>query len=137
MKSRLFALILVTSGGCTLSPPNAPVTPADVLQNIHTWDDEEVTIIGWLGNCRGHDCGIYSTLKDAKTVARYDYDRDAWRDAMDRRLSIGFDKNFDKMAESLQFHRVKLRGRVSNECRGWTGCTDRAPDIYPISISPT
>ena len=53
---------------------------------------------------------------------------------MDRRLSIAGDKQFDRVAAPLQFRKVRLRGRISDECRGGYICTDRVPDIYPISI---
>ncbi len=133
------ALILTLAfvAGCTKQAPDKPVLVADVIENIHAWDGQFVTVVGWLGTCEGYDCGLYSTLADAKIVAMDSGSMAKWKAAMDRRVSLAFDRKFDQAAKPLQFQQVSIRAKISDECRGlMTGCTDRAPDIYPVSITP-
>ena len=128
----LFAVMLAA---CSLSPPEGAVTVEQVRKNIFLWDGKNVQVSGWLGECGGLDCGLYQTLEDAKLVSAGDYHSDAWKAAMRRRLSIGYDENFDLVAGFFQFQRVIVTGRVNSLCsRPDIGCTDRADDIRPISI---
>lgn len=116
-------------------PQTNTVSVEQVTQNIHAWDGQIVTVSGWLGKCRGLDCAIYATLDDARSIGPI-YESNDYQAAMARRLGIGFDAEFDRKAAPLQFRKVRVRGRVSDECRGDNICTDRAPDIHPISIEP-
>lgn len=128
-------LSLATTGGCARTVPNEPVVVDDVIKNIHIWDGKFVTVVGWLGTCEGYDCGIYSTLAGAKMAATNSGSKAEWNAAMDRRVSLAFDTKFDRAAKPLQFKLVSIRAKISDECRGFlTGCTDRAPDLYPLSI---
>jgi hypothetical protein len=111
--------------------PNVPVTVTEVLRNIHSWDGKIVTVDGWLGNCSGFSCHIHETLDDAELLAS---GRAGWDNAIDRALGVGGGKEFDVSAESMQFNQVRLKARVSDECRGWGLCYDRSPDLHPISI---
>ena len=134
----LFALILTLAmvSSCAKEVPDKPVSVADVVDNIHAWDGKIVTVVGWLGTCQGYDCGLYPTMRDAEIVATISSDNGGWKIAMGRRVSIGFDEEFDRAAGPLQFSKVSIRGKVSDECRGlFVGCTDRASDLYPISIT--
>lgn len=132
----LLTLVFAVTG-CAKPAPLMPVSVQDVIDNIHAWNGKIVTVDGWLGKCGGLDCHIHPTLADAKTIALIDYSNDAWKGAMDRAVGIGYDSKFDQTAEPLQLTRVLLKARVSDRCRGWfVGCTDRAPDLTPISIQP-
>mgnify|MGYP004058701709 CR=1 FL=1 len=131
-----FALALI---GCadTKVGEKADVSVAEVIDNINRWDGQIYQIHGWLGTCEGHDCAIFETRNDAQTAADGNYGSDAWKRAMDRRLSIASIGDFDNRAAPLQFEEVALIALVSAECRGWNGgCTDRAPDLYPFHITP-
>jgi hypothetical protein len=56
-------------------------------------------------------------------------------DAFRRGLGIGSGAGFDEAAAPHQHQYVVITGRVNDICRGfWTACTDRAPDLEPISI---
>ncbi|HQV04032.1 MULTISPECIES: hypothetical protein [unclassified Novosphingobium] len=108
------------------------------LRNIYFWDGKEVTVVGWLGLCSGLNCGLYPTQKDALTVVQMDSNSDEWSKAVERGLGVGFVGGFDEKAAPLQFHRVKIRGRLNDDCRlFWQNtCYDRVDDIIPISIEP-
>jgi hypothetical protein len=131
VKAFILTAAMAILGGCVSVPRSNSLAVEEVVQNIHAWDGREV----WLGKCRGLDCAIYASLDDARRIGPI-YDNGDWRAVMARSLSIGFDKDFDKRAAPLQFKKVRLRGRISDECSGDNICTDRAPDIYPISIEP-
>lgn len=126
-------LAMVT--GCTKQVPNKPVSVTDVVDNIHDWDGEVVTVYGWLGQCQRLSCVLYSSLSDAIIVASQRPEQ-AKRIAAIDGVSIGSDEKFDRAAARLEFSQVIIRGKVSDECHGWTvDCMDRASDIYPISIT--
>jgi hypothetical protein len=131
------ALLLCSSmamAGCN-SAPVEPVTVTKARDNIHTWNGRIITVQGWLGNCQGYDCGIYPTLPEAKSVMSDDPHSSQWQSAMNRRLSIGTAYDFDEKAAPLQFQQVSIQAVLSDVCRGWDrGCTDRAPDLVPLSI---
>lgn len=142
MKTYLALIVpLAILPGCAKPVPDRPVLVTEVVDNIHAWDGQTVTINGWLVLCQGHTCLLHPNLADAIIVVSAGPDPDEFMAAMDRGISIGSDKKFDAAAAPLQFSQVTVRGKVSDECRGWmVSCLDRASDIYPISIksnSPT
>ena len=121
--------------GCAPPVPNTAVSVREAVDHIHAWNGKDVIVDGWLGNCRGMDCALYPTLADAQLVSQGSGSA-AWDEAMDRRLSIGADKEFDRLAAPLQFAHVRIGGRLNDICRSWmTSCTDRVPDIQAISIN--
>ena len=142
MKTYLALIVpLAILAGCAKPVPKTPVLVTDVVDNIHAWDGQTVTINGWLGVCEGLSCLLHASLDDAVIVISPVSDKGEYLAAMDRSISIGSDKKFDAAAAPLQFSEVTVRGIVSDECHGWMViCIDRASDIYPISIksnSPT
>lgn len=127
-------LTLASVAGCAKPVPNGPVVVTDVIENIHYWDGEIVTVRGWLGQCQRLSCVLYSSLSDAIIVASQRPDHAKLSATIDA-ISIGSNIAFDQAAAPLEFSQVIITGRVSDECRGWTvDCLDRASDIHPISI---
>ena len=135
MRRTMLIVSVTLMGGCAPPVPNAAVSVTQAAKHIHAWNGNDVIVDGWLGNCQGLDCGLYPTLADAEMVAQ-GTTSDAWDKAVDRRLSIGSNREFDRTAAPLQFKHVQVRGRLNDVCRGWmTSCTDRVPDIQPRSIT--
>lgn len=131
--------------GCAFSVPEDAYTVAEVKQDISAptsaLDGRLVTIVGWLGDCGGNDCAIYATAQDAAMVATGDDENPEWLGAMDRRLSIGFDEDFDRLASGMQQSRVLVRGvvnakwhRPADDSGTAFGCLDRCDDIRPLSV---
>jgi hypothetical protein len=129
----ILALALVSS--CAKAVPKGAVSVADIIDNIHAWDGETVTVHGWLGQCQKLSCVLYASLSDAIIVESQRPDQAKLSAAIEG-VSIGSSKTFDNAAAQLQFSEVIIRGKVSDECRGlFVDCTDRGPDLYPISIA--
>jgi len=135
----------LTLAGCAFSVPDDAYTVTAVKQDISApnsaLDGRRVTIIGWLGDCGGNDCAIYPTAEDAAIVAAGDHSKPEWQAAMDRRLSIGFDEDFDLRASVMEHSRVVVTGVVNaqwhrqQEDGGLSAvCLDRCDDIRPRSI---
>ncbi len=136
-----FALIgLALLAGCVEQPPIGPkVTTADVIANIHAWNGKEVLVTGWLGQCQRYDCGLYPTLSDAKLVEEGSSGSPEWMTAMDRRLSIGPGKAFDRRAQGLAMKEVIVRATITDQCRQrdqGSSCLDRAGDLIPVQVYP-
>jgi hypothetical protein len=133
----LCAALFGTLGGCVTAVPAEAVSVADAIKNIHAWNGTVVTVEGWLGQCEGLDCGLFSTLADARQVAGRGDGDPHWLEASKRGLSIGYDPSFDRQAAPLQFRHVTVVARISDECRDpppTTICVDRVDDLRPISI---
>ncbi|MXO94834.1 hypothetical protein GRI34_00190 [Erythrobacter aquimaris] len=138
-----FALML---GGCAFSAPADAYTVAEVLEDISSEDSKldgkVIEIIGWLGQCGGNNCAIFSSLEDARKVAAYDELPDEeWMPAFDRGLGIGGNDAFDDRARLMQFSEVVIRGEINatwkvppDESGTSFGCFDRCDDIRPHSI---
>jgi hypothetical protein len=124
-------------GGCATPIAADAVSVPDVIRNIHAWNGTVVTVEGWLGTCAGLDCGLFSSLADARLVAARGNGDPHWLGALKRGLSIGYSERFDRRAAPLQFHHVIVVARVSDECRDpppTTICVDRVDDLWPIAI---
>jgi hypothetical protein len=131
------AVLLCALGGCATPVPPAAVSVDEVIKNIHAWNGTVVMAEGWLGECAGLDCRLFSTLADARLVAARGNGDPRWLDALKRSLGIGYNERFDRQAGPLQFHHVIVVARVSDECRdppSTTICVDRVADLRPISI---
>ncbi len=135
-RSAPFVVVAVVAlAACQAALPNMPVSPEIVRKNIHNWNGRDVVIEGWLGECKGYDCHIFETLNDAKLAAKGNSESKKWRQAYDRSIGIDSTLNFDELARPLQFQKVQISGRLSDQCRGlFKGCTDRVADILPSGI---
>lgn len=132
-------------GSCAFAAPEEAYEVEEVLADIKSeqskLDGETVAIHGWLGECGGLDCGIYPSIKDARTVQLRDPGTEAWSDAMGRRLSVGAGDGFDNTAYWMQFDEVVIYGEINaswnkppNESGTSYACFDRCDDIRPESI---
>lgn len=131
------AVLIATLGGCATPGPPGAVSVADVVRNIHAWNGTVVSVEGWLGECEGLDCGLFSSLVDARLVAARGNGDPRWLDVLKHSLSIGYDKRFDRQAAPLQFRHVIMVARVSDDCRdppATTICVDRVDDLRPVAI---
>lgn len=138
-----FVLLL---GGCAFAPPEDAYTVKEVLADISAkeskLDGKVVAINGWLGECGGTNCMIFSTLDDAQKVASYrELPDEEWMPAFNRGLSIGGNDPFDARAFAMQLSEVVVYGEVNASWKkpadknGSTfGCLDRCDDIIPSSI---
>jgi hypothetical protein len=123
---------------CSKPAPNNAVSPKEALDNIHAWNGKDVIVEGWLGTCKGFDCNIYDTLADARIAAQGSHKSTKWQTAIDRGLGIGDALNFDELAAPLQFQKVQISGRLSDNCRRSSAlCKDRSSDIQPKNIMLT
>ena len=143
MRATTVPILLVSLTGCAEASPTADgenelvgiVTPAQVGANIHDWDGQIVTVEGWLGRCEELNCMLYSDPADRRILEQGGEWSTAQEHALRRTLSVGADDTFDASALPLQNSRVRIRGRVNDMC--WpANCSDRAPDIEPLSIQP-
>jgi hypothetical protein len=131
----IVACVALPISACATTHFDAVVSVADVLKNIHSWNGRTVTVEGWLRNCGGYDCGLYQSLEDARIVERGDDSSAVWLQAMDRRLSIAHDETFDAQVAGMKFQKIRLKAGVSDRChKRFVVCTDRAPDLQPISF---
>ena len=135
MKRAILPLLaLFVLSGCGHPAPDHVVSVTALADNIVAWDGEQVTVEGWLGKCSNQDCHIFATVSDMNIVSRSNYESDEWSEAFRRGISIGYDDEFDKRAEPLQYTFVRVRARVNKEC--WpANCLDRADVLQPISIT--
>ena len=131
--------------GCAFSQPDDVLTVEEVIQDISSADSELdgkfVAILGFLGSCGGDDCGLYSSKKDARIVEYGNTSSQEWSKAMDRRLSIAADYDFDRTAFFMQSSEVIVKGKINatwhappDESGTQFACLDRCDDITPVSI---
>lgn len=130
-----------------MSAPDDAYTVAEVLADISAEDSKldgkVVKVTGWLGECGGTNCAIFSTLDDAKKVAAYrELPDEEWMPAFDRALGIGGNDDFDTRAIFMQFSEVVVRGEINatwkappDDSGTQFGCLDRCDDIRPHSIT--
>ncbi len=145
LRTTAISCICLWLAGCAFAVPEDAYTVAEVKQDISApqsaLDGKMVAVVGWLGDCGGLDCAMYPTAKDAATVAADQHESPEWSAAMDRRLAIGFDEDFDLRASMMQHSKVIVRGTINAQ---WHrpddgsgtrfGCLDRCADIRPHSI---
>jgi hypothetical protein len=135
----------LTLTGCAFSVPEGAYTVSEVRQDIaaptSALDGRVIAVVGWLGDCGGNDCAIYPTAQDAQLVAAGDSASREWSDAIERRLAIGAQGDFDMRASVMQHSKVIVRGTVNAQWRrpasadgNKFGCLDRCDDIRPQSI---
>lgn len=147
--------------GCAACESERPLTVEQVTRNIHQLNGETVTVAGYLGECFGYECVLYSDkaseqksvvalekfIRAAKRGERLDYPGDLSPFAA---LGIGSGEwiceeaktgkchsEFDRKAAPFLNSYVLISGEVTDQCRdenGYGGCTDRSTDLKPRSI---
>lgn len=124
---RSLILVLFALSACSgKSMTDGPVTVEALHKNVINWHGKILVVDGWLGKCKGDDCGIFHSKEAATSVGS---------EMFDSRIPIGATDEFDRDAERLQFSRVLLKARINKECFNNYGCKDRADVLQPISIS--
>ena len=140
------------------------MTPDEVVTNIDRLNGQTVTVAGYLSECAGYECVLYTDQKQANLAK-------AWTDRLQaaahakkqfsekpdsswylNSLGIGTggeirpgDKSrgttdcyfeFDCKAAKFRHSYVLIKGKVTNRCRfkGEPECLDRSTDLEPISI---
>ena len=147
MLQRLFLLSMACGlSGCALAAPSDSYTVAEVLADISSeesqLDGKVVKITGWLGECWGNNCSIYSTSEDAELVGSYrELPAEEWLPASHRGLNIGSDEAFDSQALYMQYSKVVITAEVNaqwkkpvDEDGNKFGCLGRCSDLRPKSI---
>lgn len=114
---------------CAPETPDSytPISVAEADKNIAAWNGRTVSVRGWLTNpCNDESCAIFpAPVKPGQD----------WPDGAG--LSIAAETLVEPALTANQGREVVLRGVLSSHCRsGGVKCTDRAPDITPISLTP-
>lgn len=122
----------------------------EVVNNLDELNGQTVTVGGYLAECGGYNCELFTDHTQIKGYAEW------WTQffaAVRRRerpaepppgmwqnvLNIGSGNDFDRKARNYWNSYVLITGKVTNMCRhsgGEPGCTDRSPDLEPTSIRP-
>ncbi|WP_299194207.1 hypothetical protein [uncultured Erythrobacter sp.] len=146
LRAVAFAGLSLMLGGCALSKPDDVYSVEEVLADISSsqseLDGKTVSVHGWLGECYGTNCAIFSNLEDAEKVAAYrELPDEEWMPAFDRSLSVGSNDGFDASALLMQFNEVVIVGEINAQWRKppdesgiQFGCLDRCDDIRPQSV---
>jgi hypothetical protein len=110
----------------------------DVVRHAKELHGKEITIRGWLPNCRGRDCSLFNSKVDAEM----------FRDGSDQvvLLSIGHEPRFDAAVKEAVPAQIVLKARVNATCihpdvttdekgnQVITICADRVDDLQPIEL---
>lgn len=128
----------LTSASCGLLPADKSRvrTVHEVLDNMNWWNGSVVKVAGFMPKCGGLNCTLFQTKREVGEFWRIIRDREAKEETPDF-LSIGYNPAFDKKAKKFVGQYVIVTGKISTQCRSFTGkpqCLDRAPDIEPIDI---
>jgi len=126
----LWAIALLSSNAGAMDAP-APVDTVSVAEaekNIEAWNGRKVSVQGWLSDpCRGLSCAIFSVpVKPGQDWSHVPV------------LSIAGRTPVEPVLTANQGREVIITGVLNSVCRPAGGmiCTDRAPDITPISVVP-
>jgi hypothetical protein len=105
---------------------------------MNWWNGSVLRVVGYMPSCGSYDCTLFQSKGQYQAFQRIIADYRGKEQTPDF-LSIGYDKDFDQKAAALAGGYVIVTGKVSTQCRSWSGkpqCLDRAADIAPISIEP-
>ena len=135
------------------------ISVPEVVANIDKFNDQTMTVSGYLGECFGYDCVLYvdeASHKEAELwrkrslpALRRGERLVEYLDADSRTLGVGSGEwvcpdgpeqpcfsPFDREAEDYWNSYVLITGKVTNRCRyqGKMACTDRTTDLEPTGI---
>jgi hypothetical protein len=125
------------------------MTPEEVVKDIDKLNGRTVSVTGYLADCSGYDCVLFTDEKQAELarswMIRFQAAAKAHKPFTERpidswyvnSLGIGSGNEFDQKAAPFRHSYVLITGKVTNRCRwkGEPGCTDRSTDLEPLSIS--
>jgi hypothetical protein len=134
------ATVAVTASSCGLLPANKSKVRSvhQVLDNMNLWNGSVLRVAGYMPSCGGYDCTLFQTKQEHDRFWRVVNYRNSNAELPDF-LSIAYDREFDRKAEKLAGRYVVVTGKISTQCRSFTGkpqCLDRASDIIPMDIEP-
>lgn len=135
MKTLVLSGLGILLVGCSSKPPidtNRVLSVDTVKQNLDELNGKAVKVAGFLPDCGGYDCSLFSTEQQAKNfwVIANDPHR---KEKLPEFVEIGSVRGFDEKAAPLAGHYVVVTGRVTTECK--SGCTDRGPNLIPATIA--
>jgi hypothetical protein len=120
-------LALLCCSACTKAAPDpyTPITVDEAEADIASLNGYTITVQGWLSDpCGGMSCAIFPT----PTRKGQDWPPGA-------HLSIASETLAETALNTSSGKQVRLTGVMSSQCRGFrTFCSDRAPDITPVSL---
>lgn len=146
LKLALTAFPVALLAGCGAGRP--PLTVAQYLQQCEVLKGKLVSVAGYVDECSGYSCILYSDESGpakwdrhfGETLAAVHRERDGLpvnrasippEPAM---IGVGESRPFDRKARELQNHYVVITGIVdAHSCTG-AGGTDRSPGLHPTDI---
>ena len=154
--------VLMAAGAALLGTSCQPrqLTVDEAVRDIHALNGKTITVAGYLDECSGYDCVLFTDAVHAQRTKdwfrRLDLAgqrQEEFTDKSDpfaKAMGIGSgelvcpssDKSrcygkFDDQAASFRHNYVLITGKVTDHCRdgqGRPGCSDRSTDLEPISI---
>ena len=124
----LLPLLLLALHGSAAEPADRPMTVREVMESAEALDGREITVSGWVEECRRLSCPLFQSRREARrTWPRY------W-------LSVGGSPWFDSFASRNAPGRVTLRARLDARCvtdprtEVFALCGDRAGSLHPLAI---
>jgi hypothetical protein len=128
--------LAVFAVGCGSKAPidtSRTLSVQQVLENIDSLNGRRVKVGGFLPDCGGYDCSLFTNEQQAKDFWRI-ANNPGRKEKLPDFVEIGSVRGFDEKAGSMAGHYVVVTGRVTNECHPHR-CTDRGPDLVPIDIA--
>lgn len=114
-------LLLLGLPGCATAFPEAPMTVAEVRQNLSELDGQSVLVTGWIAECGGLNCTLRSSAPDSNASSV-------------QSLSIGRRDWFDRAASGRAPGQITFRARVHRECiEADAVCLGRPEMLEPLS----
>ena len=133
-RGAFLAAALLCGGACSKKAPELPEPPrqdvaisvTDAEKNIVAWNGLTVSVRGWLTiPCEGDSCAILPVQMKAGQ---------RWPEGA--ALSIASETLVEPAINANQGREVILMGVLSAQChRPPDLCTDRSPDITPVSLT--
>ncbi|MDG5489787.1 hypothetical protein NYR55_14275 [Sphingomonas sp. BGYR3] len=139
----MLALTLLSAAGCNSQQPEivAQPTVSEVLESCKAYLGKAVRVAGYLGDCAGYDCHLFSDkaekVKWDRYIAAISQPRIILADLREpeKVMSVGFtDEAWDRKAEKFQQSYVVVSGRMDETSCDGRGGTDRSPGIEPTDI---
>ena len=126
--SRILPFLLLALGGCVTTAREPPLSVQQVVEQAEALDGREITVSGWIHECRPRGCALYGSRKDVDNDSSFF-------------LSIGPSAWFDEWAEEYGSRRITFRARLDAFCiiddprpDIIRVCADRAPTLQPIRV---
>lgn len=120
---RLLSAVALSYGvaGCGYAPvaTDRMLTVAEVEGHVHYLNGKHVRVKGWLGLCSKRECSIFASHEHLLAGG-----------VDGGFLGIAASRMVDEAAKDMAGKQVWVSAIVSDECRGWTNCLDRAADLY-------